>query len=85
MIITRGVWKASMRRSLFGSLSLVMLGSILLSLLLPIPLEAQDEGDFIQELMDGMSVEEILRINNLTKAQAIYPGQKLLLTPSSPQ
>lgn len=33
----------------------------------------------------GMSVEEILRINNLTKAQAIYPGQKLLLTPKSPQ
>ncbi|MBC8249340.1 MAG: hypothetical protein H8E90_06650, partial [Anaerolineales bacterium] len=47
-----------MRRSLSGSLSLVVLGTILLSLLLPIPLEAQDESDFIQGLVDGMSVEE---------------------------
>lgn len=47
-----------MRRSLSGSLSLVILGTILLSLLLPIPLKAQDESDFIQGLMDHMSVEE---------------------------
>ena len=47
-----------MRRSLSGSLSLVILGTILLSLLLPIPLKAQDESGFIQGLMDHMSVEE---------------------------
>ena len=47
-----------MRRSLSGSLALVILGTFLLSLLLPIHLEAQDESDFIQGLMDGMSVEE---------------------------
>jgi len=37
---------------------LAVLGAILVSLLLPISLGAQDEGDFIQVLMDGMSVEE---------------------------
>ena len=47
-----------MRRSLFGGLSLVLLGTILLSLLLPISLESQDETEFIQQLIDGMSVEE---------------------------
>ncbi|MCK4451837.1 MAG: hypothetical protein KAX26_14735, partial [Anaerolineae bacterium] len=48
-----------MRRSLSGSLALVILGAFLASLLLPIPLAAQqDESDFIQGLMDGMSVEE---------------------------
>ena len=47
-----------MRRSLSGSLLLVILGTILLPVLLPIPLEAQDETDLIQVLMDGMSVEE---------------------------
>ena len=47
-----------MRRSLFGGLSLVLLGTILLSLLLPISLESQDESEFIQRLIDGMSVEE---------------------------
>jgi len=47
-----------MGRILSGSLSLAVLGIILVSLLLPIPLEAQDDSDFIQGLMDGMSVEE---------------------------
>ena len=46
-----------MRRSLSDSLSLMVLGIILLSLLLPTHLAAQDEGDFFQGLMDGMSVE----------------------------
>ena len=47
-----------MRRSLFGSLSLMLLGTILLSLLMPISLESQDESDFIQQLIDGMAVDE---------------------------
>jgi len=47
-----------MRRSLFCSLSLLILGTILLPLFLSIPVEAQDESDFIQGLIDGMSVEE---------------------------
>ncbi|MGA9351787.1 MAG: glycoside hydrolase family 3 N-terminal domain-containing protein [Anaerolineae bacterium] len=47
-----------MRRSLSCSLSLTILGTILLSLLLPISLEAQSESDYIQGLIDGMSVEE---------------------------
>jgi LysM repeat protein len=29
----------------------------------------------------GLSVAELMRLNNLTKTQAIHPGQKLLITP----
>ena len=47
-----------MRRNLSGSLSLVILVTILIPLLLPMSLKAQDEADFIQTLIDGMSVEE---------------------------
>ena len=47
-----------MRRSLYCSLSLAVLGTVLLSLLLPLPLKAQSESDSIQGLMDHMSVEE---------------------------
>ena len=47
-----------MERNRSSSLALVFLGAILVSLLLPMPMEAQDESDFIMGLMDGMSVEE---------------------------
>ncbi len=47
-----------MRWRLSGSLSFVLLVTILITLLLPMSLKAQDEADFIQTLIDGMSVEE---------------------------
>jgi LysM repeat protein len=31
----------------------------------------------------GLSVPELMKLNNLTKTQAIYPGQKLLVTPGN--
>ncbi|MBW2345366.1 MAG: LysM peptidoglycan-binding domain-containing protein [Deltaproteobacteria bacterium] len=31
----------------------------------------------------GITVDELLRLNNLNKNQAIYPGQKLLVAPAS--
>jgi LysM repeat protein len=33
----------------------------------------------------GISVEELCRLNNITSKQAIYPGQKLLVSPKSNQ
>ncbi len=47
-----------MRRNLFGYISFVISGILLFSLLWTVPLQAQDEADFVQELIDNMSVEE---------------------------
>ena len=47
-----------MRRNLLGNLPFVISGILLLSLLLPVPLRARDEADFVQNLIDSMSVED---------------------------
>jgi LysM repeat protein len=44
-------------------------------------------GDTLYQIAQeyGVSMQELMHLNNLTKAQTIYPGQKLMLAPGNRQ